>query len=168
MTNTVTKPNVDYTLEVVDELPPKSQGGGGGRSVLEDQLTTIINTSAYHKKHVRIGRYNKGTAATAAKNVLQQRHGRTNVVDGWSFATRRLTEGLAPDAQAEVGLFAKYDPEVMIPGAKELHDKAEVERKRKLEVARQERIAGGDEGALEPDEEEEDEEYEDEEEEGAE
>ena len=162
----MTSPQVDYELVVVEELPPKSPRGGGRESVLENQLAAIVENTAWHGRHVRIGKYAKGTAATAAKNVLQQRHGKAPAVEGWAFATRRLTEGVEADATPEVGLFAKFTPELVIEGAKALHEAAEKERKRRLAEAKAQRDSAADiADDVEDDEEEDEDEYYDEDEE---
>lgn len=129
--------NVNYTLEIVDELPAprRGGGGGGGASPFEPKLQTIASETQYHKKWVLIAGYKNATAATAAKNVLQQRHGRSANVEGYAFATRPIKEG------AEQGLFVSFDPEAIVPGAKEQHEKAEKERIATLEAKRAEREA---------------------------
>ena len=131
--------NVDYDFEVVDDLPTRSYMGGNGQgrpSILEAQLDKVVADDSLHNKWVRIGKYGKPTAATAAKNVLQQRHGRTESVHGFAFATRRLP----PDNQA-AGLFVKYNPGSVIPGAYDAHVNNEKERAVRLEQARKAREA---------------------------
>lgn len=123
--------NVDYELVIVEELPPASRSGGG-TSVLENQLKGITENEAAHGKWVRMGLYPQGTAATAAKNVLQQRHGRGPAAEGWKFETRRVAtsevneDGTVP--KASTGLFAKYSPDQIVAGAMDAH--VESERKR--------------------------------------
>lgn len=136
---------VQYELEIVDELPPPRRGGGGdsGRSVLQDQIKKVVGNEQYHGKNVRIGTYERATAATAAKNVLQQRHGRSSAVEGFEFKTRRLTDA----EDAPMGLFVKYDPAAIVEGAKAQHIAAEEKRLKELEAKRaakeQEAASGG-------------------------
>lgn len=138
----------EYTLEVVDELPPESRaGGGGGRgSPLEDTLAQIKDETRYHTSQwdppekvrwILIGKYAKPTAATAAKNVLQQRHGRSRDVEGFEFRTRRL-----PEDRTMAGLFVAYDPNAVVQGAREKHEQYEKDRLAKLASAREKREAG--------------------------
>lgn len=130
------KRNVDYTIEIVDELPERPFKA----SPLEDSLDKII---AIHNetpeklkdkdgnaKWIVIGRYDQSTAAGAAANVLGQRHGKNVNVEGWEFTTRRIDEG------NKTGLFVKYTPEAVVPGAKEEWARTEKERRAKLEANR--------------------------------
>ena len=80
--------SVDYELVVYDELPAPSPRGGG-RSILNEQLDTIKQNKDVWGRPVRIGLYTQGTAATAAKNVLQQRKGRTPAV--YRFLNKKPT-----------------------------------------------------------------------------
>jgi hypothetical protein len=134
----MTEQMVDYELVVYDELPPRS-GGAGGRSVLKEQLEKIIATPEWIGKPVQIGLYTKGTAATAAKNVLQQRHGRGPAVDGWKFETRRVPDREDPEAEMKMGLFAVYTPDAVVDGAKGAHELAEKRRKANLKEKREAR-----------------------------
>jgi hypothetical protein len=122
--------DVSYELEIVDgELPERP---GARTSVLKDQLDQVSSNEKYHGKWVRIGLYGKSTAATAARNVLQQRHGRTQAVDGWKFETRRI-----PGDESKTGLFAKYEADKIIAGAMEAHKAGEQARKDKLKAERE-------------------------------
>jgi hypothetical protein len=161
------KGNVNYDLVVYDELPPPATRSGGGRSILNEQLETIVENEKVHGRPVRIGLYSQGTAATAAKNVLQQRKGRNAAVAGWKFYTRPVPVNQSPDADVLRGLFAVYTPESIVPGALEAHEAAERKRVADLEVARAGRAKGEDEYDDDEDEDDEDEdEDEDEDDEG--
>lgn len=130
---------VDYELVVYDELPARAghAGGQGGRSVLNEQLDKIKGDEKFHGKPIRIGLYQKGTAATAAKNVLQQRNGRTPAVRGWKFETRRVPKDREnPEAGTDMGLFAIFTPDQIVPGAEEAHVRAEEHRVAKNNEAR--------------------------------
>lgn len=142
----IRKQQVDYELQVYDELPPRSAGGGGGKSILNEQLEKIQGNTELHGKIVRIGLYTKGTAATAAKNVLQQRNGRTPAVRGWKFETRRVPNDPSnPDAGTKMGLFAIFTPDRIVAGALEAHEAAEKVRKAKLKELRAQRADDADE-----------------------
>ena len=144
---------VDYELVVYDELPARtghSGGGGGARSVLNEQLDKIKADEKFHGKPIRIGLYQKGTAATAAKNVLQQRNGRTPAVRGWKFETRRVPkDAMNPEAGTDMGLFAIYTPDQIVPGAEAAHVKAEEHRIAKNNEARAAKKGEGAEGGAE-------------------
>lgn len=129
---------VQYTLEVVDELPEK----GSVTSPFDTSLDQIIEKwnsderdvlldGDGNAKWVLIGRYDNSTAAGAAANVLGQRHGKSPNVEGWDFAARRI------DGGEKTGLFVRYDPNRIVPGAKEAWEKSETERKAKLAAARE-------------------------------
>lgn len=138
------KGQVDYDLVVYDELPAPSPRGGG-RSILNEQLGTIKEKEQVWGRPVRIGLYTQGTAATAAKNVLQQRYGRSPAVSGWKFYTRPVPTSQTPDADVMRGLFAVYTPDAVVDGAKEAHEKAEAKRLADLQAAREAREqANGD------------------------
>jgi hypothetical protein len=147
----MTKAQVDYELVIYDELPAPSPRGGG-KSILNEQLGVIKENKEVWGKAVRIGLYTQGTAATAAKNVLQQRFGRSPAVSGWKFHTRPVPSSQLPDADVHRGLFAVYTPDAIVEGAAEAHEKAEAKRLGDLKTAREAKI------------EEEEEEYEDEDE----
>jgi hypothetical protein len=153
------KSQVDYELVIYDELPAPSTRGGG-KSILNDQLETIKDNKEAWGKPVRIGLYTQGTAATAAKNVLQQRFGRTAAVDGWKFYTRPIPTSQLPDADVHRGLFAVYTPDSIVDGAMEAHRLAEEKRLYELEQARIARETGGDEDEDEAEDDEEDEDVE--------
>jgi len=136
---------VEYTLEVVDALPERGVGG----SPFDDMLDKIIaihdnaetRGQLFEKdgttpKWVLIGRYEHSTAAGAAANVLGHRHGKNPTVEGWDFAARRIDDG------DKTGLFVRYDPTRIVPGAKEAWEKSEVDRKVKLAKAREAKKAG--------------------------
>lgn len=138
------KGQVDYELVIYDELPAPSPRGGG-RSILNEQLATIKESDHAWGKPVRIGLYTQGTAATAAKNVLQQRYGRTPAVSGWKFYTRPVPTSQTPDAEVQRGLFAVFTPDAVVEGAREAHEKAEAKRLADLQAAREARaLENGD------------------------
>lgn len=183
----MTKPQVDYELVVYDELPEATpRGGGGGKSVLTEQLARIsggraplefdrdsewqeINGTKVRLwgRPIRIGLYSKPTACTAAKNVLQQRYGRTPAVAGWAFHNRRVTlpdedGNVTEDSPTGRGLFATFTPDKIVQGAYEAHIKAEEKRKAELKAKRE---AEGDTDTDDLEDEVDDEELEDESEE---
>lgn len=137
--------SVDYTLEIVDGPLPDRRTAAS--SALEDNLKKIVGawddeaTRARlldendEAKWVRIGSYEHSTAAGAAANVMRQRHGGNVQAEGWEFASRRTDEG------DKTGLFARYDPRKVVPGAREQWAKHEDERKAKLAAAKAERDA---------------------------
>lgn len=131
--------DVQYTLEIVDDLPPKSSGGGGGggKSVLEEKLEELKGREDAHGKWVLIGKYGKATAAGAAANVLRQRHGRNANAEGYEFAYRKIDQ----DGSTVNGLFVKFDPTAIVPGALEQHRAEEAARLEKLKAAADERKA---------------------------
>jgi len=133
---------VEYTLEVVDALPER----GVATSPFEDTLDKIIGlhndpeqrAKLYEEdgatpKWILIGRYDHSTAAGAASNVLGQRHGKDPSVEGWDFAARRIDTG------DKTGLFVRYDPTRIVPGAKERWEQSEKDRKERLAKAREEK-----------------------------
>ena len=129
--------DVDYTLEIVDDLPDIEVQR---RSPLEDQIDRIVQTPASHGKYVRIGSYANGSAASAAANVLRKRHGDKAAVDGLELRVKR-TES---DGVPRTGLFVKYDPEQIIPGERELFEKRLNDREAKVAAKRAEREAAKD------------------------
>jgi hypothetical protein len=94
----------------------------------------IESENAHAPRWVRIGLYVNSTAATAAKNQLQQRHGRDVTVEGWLFRTRRLPTG-------ETGLFVQYDPNAIVQGSKAKHEQTEKMRKARILKNREDREA---------------------------
>lgn len=130
--------DVNYTLEIVDELPEGGRPGGFGQSPLEVQLgkvrAAVEEDEAKAGKWMLIGRYGKATAAGAAANVLRQRHGRDMTVEGFEFANRPLS-----NESGERGLFVRFDPSKVVDGAKAEHERMEAERLARLEAKRAER-----------------------------
>lgn len=125
------KMQVSYDPEVYDELPGRPPQAS--KSTLDDLLRPVMNSPEAHApRWVRIGLYVNSTAATAAKNQLQQRHGREAGVEGWLFRTRRLPTG-------DTGLFVQYDPKTIVEGAKAKHLQVEKQRKAKIDANRKER-----------------------------
>ncbi len=112
-------------------------------------LDDVHNDPKKKNKPVSIGRYKNETAAKAAKNVLQQRNGRTQQVTGHEFHVRPRIEDVegnpvpeGTDGSKEVWhLFVIYDPKKIVDGALDEHKRAEAERIAKIEVKRQEREA---------------------------
>lgn len=141
--------SVDYGAVTFDELPPAPvrKGGGGAESVFDKLLDDVHNDPKKKNKPVSIGRYKNETAAKAAKNVLQQRNGRTQQVTGHEFHVRpRIedSEGAAvpegTDGSKEVWhLFVIYDPKKIVDGALDEHKRKEAERIAKIEEKRKER-----------------------------
>lgn len=158
-TNSTNTPNpgakrgfdVNYTLEIVDELPEGGRPGGFGQSPLEVQLNKVREAvqadPSVAGKWMLIGRYGKPTAGSAAANVLRIRHGRDISVEGYEFAVRPI------DGGENRGLFVRYDPSRIVDGAKAEHERFEKERLARLERQRAEREAakanGGTGGASE-------------------
>lgn len=129
--------DVEYTLDILDgDLPPAGHGGGNGggnrTSPLELKLDELKGREDAHGKWVLIGKYGKATAAGAAANVLRIRHGRNANAEGFEFAYRKIDQ----DGSHVNGLFVRYDPEKIVPGAKEAHEEAEVKRVAELAAAR--------------------------------
>lgn len=125
-TKRVQKPrDVDYTLEIVDDLPDLDVQR---RSPLEDQIEKIITEPRSHGKFVRIGSYANGSAASAAANVLRKRHGDKAAVDGFDIRVRRADK----DGETRTGLFIRYNPDAVIPGAREDFEKRMKDREDSL------------------------------------
>jgi hypothetical protein len=107
--------SVDYATSIVSELP--DQTPSAGPSPLEDQLEEIAGNREYHAPlWARIAKYSSAehvAAAGAAANILRRRHGEDESVEGWRFETRRVDNGTAS------GLFAQYNPELIMPGKAE-------------------------------------------------
>lgn len=122
--------NVSYELEIVDDLPEYEITR---RSPLEDALDSIREKAEYHDKWVRIGSYDKGTAASAASNVMRQRHGGSAAVEGFVFQAKRYDE-VAEDGSKtpKTGLFVKFAPNQIVPGARNAWDKSEIARIAKI------------------------------------
>jgi hypothetical protein len=134
-TKRIQKPrDVNYTLEVVDDLPDLDVQR---RSPLEDQIEKIVAESRVHGKYVQIGDYANGSAASAAANVLRKRHGDKATVDGFEVRVRRADR----DGQPRTGLFVKYDPEQIIDGERAEFDKRMKAREEKVAARRAEREA---------------------------
>lgn len=131
--------SVNYTLEVVDDLPEPQTVR---RSPLEDALDAIKANDQFHGKWVKIGEYENGTASSAAANVLRQRHGGSSAVEGWTIQSKRFDKEQADGSKVPMtGLFARYTPDQIVDGARAEWDRKEAERKAALEVERQKREA---------------------------
>jgi hypothetical protein len=134
--------DVLYEIDVIEGEPEhEHRGGGGGFSPLEGLLDQIKKDETKHSPNdegktrwMTIGKYAKATAATAAANVLRQRHGGNKTVEGWEFATGKLTG----KDEGRRGLFVSYHPNDIVDGAREAWVKAEQERKEKLAKMREE------------------------------
>lgn len=134
----VQKPrDVDYTLEIVDDLPDLAVQR---RSPLEDQIEKIVEEPRSHGKYVRIGSYANGSAASAAANVLRKRHGDKAAVDGFEIRVKRADK----DGQPRTGLFVKYDPKSIIEGEREAFEQRLKIREEKVIARRAERAAEAD------------------------
>jgi len=126
--------SVDYATSIVSELPDATPSAGP--SPLEDQLADIVANREYHYPlWARIAKYSSAehvAAAGAAANILRRRHGDDETVEGWRFETRRVDNGTAS------GLFAQYNPDVIVPGKAE-QNKAVYEawRRRQAEAGKQ-------------------------------
>lgn len=127
--------DVDYTLEIVDDLPDVDLTR---RSALEDQIDKIVATEEAHGRFVRIGSYANGSAASAAANVLRKRHGDKAAVDGFTVKPARIT---GPNGEPRTGLFVKFDPESIIPGERERFNERLKAREEKVAAKRAEREA---------------------------
>jgi hypothetical protein len=125
------KIQVSYEPEIYEELPGRPPQAT--KNTLDDLLKPVVaEDKAHAPRWVRIGLYVNSTAATAAKNQLQQRHGRDATVEGWLFRTRRLPTG-------DTGLFVQYAPAAIVPGAKQKHEQQEKQRKVRIAKAREDR-----------------------------
>lgn len=122
--------DVDYTLEIVDDLPDLDVQR---RSPLEDQIEKIITEPRSHGKFVRIGSYANGSAASAAANVLRKRHGDKSSVDGFDIRVRRADK----DGEPRTGLFVRFNPDAIIPGAREDFEKRMQDRENTLAKKRE-------------------------------
>jgi hypothetical protein len=132
--------DVDYTLEIVDDLPESAMQR---RSPLEDQIDRIVATPDSHGRFVRIGSYANGSAASAAANVLRKRHGDKPTVDGYEIRTARSDVNGTP----RTGLFVKYDPNVIIPGERDQFEQRLKDREAKVNERRREKAAAAKEEA---------------------
>lgn len=134
--------DVEYTLDILEgDLPPAGHGGGGGgnrTSPLELKLEELKGREDAHGKWVLIGKYGKATAAGAAANVLRQRHGRNANAEGFEFAYRKIDDGNGSHIN---GLFVRFDPTKVVPGAMEQHVADEAKRVAELAEARKAREA---------------------------
>lgn len=131
--------SVNYTLEVVDDLPEPQTVR---RSPLEDALDAIKAKEEVHGRWVKIGEYENGTAASAAANVLRQRHGGSSAVEGWTIQPKRFDKEQADGSKLPLtGLFVRFTPDQIVDGAREEWDRKEAERKAALDKARKEREA---------------------------
>ena len=111
----------EYALiEVEGDLPPIDRGG---RASQLQELIAQLRHSTRHGKWFCVARYNVHTTATAAANNLRHKFGTHPEVMGWDFATRRVDD--------KTGLFAKFDPKVVVDGEYELWEKSEAERRHK-------------------------------------
>jgi len=109
--------DVDYTLEVVEDWEDMEVQR---RSPLTDQINRIVDTEQAHGKFVRIGSYANGSAASAAANGLRKRYGDTDAVAGFTVRTRRADkENEDGVIEPRTGLFVRYNPDAVVPGAKE-------------------------------------------------
>jgi hypothetical protein len=131
--------DVDYTLEIVDDLPDLDVQR---RSPLEDQIEKIITEPRSHGKFVRIGSYANGSAASAAANVLRKRHGDKSAVEGFDIRVRRADK----DGEPRTGLFVRFNPDAVIPGAREDFEKRMQDRDDTLAKKREVRKNQGEEG----------------------
>lgn len=129
---------VQYGLEIVDDLPdplPITR-----HSPLEDNLEAIVADAKYHDKWVRIGEYDKATAAGASCNVLRQRHGGNPTVEGFLFQAKRFNKDETVDGKVvqipKTGLFVKFNPTAIVPGASEEWDRKELERVNRINEKR--------------------------------
>ena len=116
--------DVDYTLEIVDDLPERASANR--TRPLEDQLAKIKENEKAVGKWVRIGNYTVGSAATAAANVLRQRHGDKPAVEGWDFRTVRTDTN--EDEPPRTGLYARFDPGRIVAGEAEAFAQREKDR----------------------------------------
>jgi len=117
--------DVDYTVEVWGDLPESSTER---QKRHETSLVQVIEkrplTSDGRPAWVLIAKYNDNGASTAAAAVLRRRHGPPEA-RGWEFAVRKIAPG-------KKGLFAKYDPDGIVKGAFEKHEKALAEKNAEL------------------------------------
>lgn len=145
--------NVDYVLEIVDDIPertiPRSPLEGTLEKIVADyeKLAKVAAEQGKEAKPITaiIALYEKPTACTAAANVLRQRHG-TPDVEGWRFETRHVDRDV-DDGQGGktkkqfTALYVSYDPTKMVPGGREAWDRKMKDREATLERKRAERKA---------------------------
>jgi hypothetical protein len=125
--------NVDYTLEVVDDLPDLEVQR---RSPLKDQISRITNTPGSHGQFVRIASYANGSAASAAANGLRKELGDTEIVDGWTVRTRRSDQEVNGVVEPRTGLFVRFNPDAVVPGERDAFNTRMKERAAKLDERR--------------------------------
>lgn len=126
--------SVLYGLEIVDDLPDPLPIVR--HSPLEDNLEAIVADAKYHDKWVRIGEYDKATAAGASCNVLRQRHGGNPTVEGFLFQAKRFNKDENGTQVPKTGLFVKFNPAAIVPGASEEWDRKELERVNRINEKR--------------------------------
>lgn len=115
--------DVEYgVMEVADGIPG---GLRGTYSPLNDMVEEIRKDEGLWRRGVCIAKYAQKTAAGAAANVMRQRFGRSISVQGFVFASRKVDEN-------HTGLWVFYDPDEVVEGEWEKHQKAEKKRKDKL------------------------------------
>lgn len=138
--------NVDYTLEIVDNVPEDTRAGGArvfdiamAQIVEQYEKGEGIEDDGHTGKWRRIASYKVFSAASAAANVLRQRHGNVFAVEGWEFRTATHS---TPDGERKA-LLARYDPTQIVQGAKAAWETSEKDRKAKLAAAKTERANGG-------------------------
>jgi hypothetical protein len=135
----VQKPrDVDYTLEVVDDLPEIVITR---RSPLTEAIDGIVESDSQgtldRSKFTRIGSYANGSAASAAANVLRKKYGDKIGVSGFEIRAKSTDK----DGARRTGLFVKYDPSLIVPGERELFEKRQVARDEKNAKRRAEKDA---------------------------
>lgn len=115
--------DVNYGVMAVKEMIPG--GLRGNNSPLNDLVEQIREDENLWKQGVCIATYAQKTAAGAAANVMRQRYGRQISVQGFIFASRKVEDG-------RTGLWVYYDPDQVVDGEWEKHQKAENKRKAKI------------------------------------
>ena len=115
--------DVEYgVMQVQDSIPG---GLRGSSSPLNEMVERIRDDENLWRQGVCIASYAQKTAAGAAANVMRQRYGRNIAVGGFVFASRKVDD-------THTGLWVYYDPEQVVDGEWEKHQKAETKRKAKV------------------------------------
>jgi hypothetical protein len=131
------KRSVQYgVMDVQDSLPAKPVGQTRP-SPLMMTVQGVMEDPALVGKAVCIAVYDSKTACGAAANVLRQRFGRSAIVRGVEFATRKhtVTDPETGKVVDKHGLWLINRPDQIVPGEWEKHEAAEAARLNKLAEA---------------------------------
>jgi hypothetical protein len=99
-----------YELQVFDELPAAAPRASKLADVMEEVKTKPVG------KPILLKRFPSASAATGTANHLKLRWGANSDAYGFKFVTRKI------DADNH-GVFVTYNPDKIVPGAKDEIDK---------------------------------------------